>query len=287
MKSKMKLLVPAIAALAAAPFAFADDTIVPAPVAPEAPAVEEKVEITPAQRALFLQGLGWLIAQQSGLIQDLRLSAEDVPAVAEGFKLALLNEGKDIPAKIMADNAAYTQFIDELQEKAIAEMEAELKKFSEENRKLGEDFVAKTKAADKGFVALPSGVLMKTVKPGDTAKKPTLKDTVSVRYTGKLIDGTIFDSSSRNEEQMPVQFVAGEGKTVDLPLDNLIAAWGEAIPMLGVGGQCTLIVPADQAYGDRATGMIPPGSTLIFDIELADIAEPEATESVLDDDVEA
>lgn len=116
---------------------------------------------------------------------------------------------------------------------------------------------------------------MKTTKAGDTEKKPSAADTVSVRYTGKLVDGTVFDSSTKDANGVPVQFVAGEGETVELPLGQLIKAWAEAIPLLGVGGQCTLIVPADQAYGDRAVGIIPPGATLIFDIELDGIAEPD------------
>lgn len=297
MKSKLKLLIPAIAALAAAPFVSAgnanllpDESVaVKLPMESSAPAKTEKIKISPEQRTLFLQGLGWLVAQQSGLIEDLRVSKEDTAAIAEGFKLALQGEGNDIPTKILADNAAYSQFIDELQEQAIAAMEAEMKQAAEGNRKIGAEFVAKTKAEDKSFVTLPSGVLMKTTKAGDASKKPTLKDTVSVRYTGKLVDGTIFDSSNRSEDRVPVQFVAGEGDTVELPLGGLIPAWGEALPLIGVGGQCTLIIPADQAYGDRATGIIPPGSTLIFDIELDGIADPEEDddESVLDKDVEA
>lgn len=219
--------------------------------------------------------MGWLVGQQSGLVQELRISKEDAAAVAEGFRLALMGEGQDIPAQVMANNDAYSAFIDELQANAMAQLEAEMKSAAAENKKIGAEFAQKKQAEDDGYRALPSGVLMKTTKAGDTEKKPSAADTVSVRYTGKLVDGTVFDSSAKDENGVPVQFVAGEGETVSLPLGQLIKAWAEAIPLLGIGGQCTLIVPADQAYGDRAVGIIPPGATLIFDIELDGIADPD------------
>lgn len=266
---KIKTLIPVVAAFAVAPFvsAASDTEAVPAP------------SVSPEQRQLFLQGLGWLVGQQSGLRQELRIPAADVPAVAEGFRLALLDEGKDFPEKITELNEAYSAFIGELQANAAEEVAAEMRLASENNRKLGAEFVAKTLEEDKAFEKLPSGVLMKTLVAGDAAKKPTLADTISVRYTGKLIDGTIFDSSERSEQTgVPVPFVAGTGEEVELPLGGLIKAWGEALVKLGTGGRCTLVVPADQGYGDRATGMIPPGSTLVFDIELAGIVPPQELE---------
>ncbi len=273
---KMKTLVPVLAAFAVAPFVSAeDDTALPSTTL--ANAVEQsskKVEITPEQRQLFLKGLGWLVGQQSGLVQELRISKEDAAAVAEGFRLALTGEGQDIPAQVMANNDAYSAFIDELQANAMAQLEAEMKAAADENKKIGAEFAKKAQAEDDGYKTLPSGVLMKTVKAGNAEKKPTIDDTVSVRYTGTLVDGTVFDSSTKDANGIPVRFVAGEGETVELPLGQLIKAWSEAIPLLGIGGQCTLIVPADQAYGDRSVGIIPPGATLIFDIELDGIVDP-------------
>ena len=281
---KFKTLIPVVAAFAVAPFvsAASDSEAVPENV--PAPAAERK--ITPEQRRLFLQGLGWLVGQQSGLSQELRISAEDVPAVTEGFRLALLGEGKDFPEKIIEMNDAYSEFIEELQRKAQEAVAAEMRAAAEGNRRLGEEYVAKTLEEDKGFEKLPSGVLMKTLAAGDAGKKPTLEDTISVRDTGRLIDGTIFDSSARSDETgVPEPFVAGEGEAVELPLGGLIKAWGETLPKLGLGGRCTLVVPADQGYGDRAVGIIPPGSTPVFDIELAGIVSPDA-DAPADDDEE-
>lgn len=286
MSIKIKYLVPAIAAFAVAPFISASEPEPEAvPAAKTVPAPVENIRISPEQRQLFLQGLGWLIAQQSGLIQNLGISADDVPAVAEGFRLALLGEGKDIPEKIIGENDAYSVFIGELQTAAAEKFAAQAKAEAAKNKALGAQFIAKTLEEDKNFVALPSGILMKIVKPGDPAKKPTAEDVISVRYTGKLIDGEIFDSSASSAESgEPVQFSAGEGETATLPLSGLIKAWTEALPQLGVGGQCTLIVPADSAYGDRANGPIPPGSTLVFDIELADIPQIPETDDGEDAD---
>lgn len=290
----MKYIVPAIATLAvaafvAAPFigvaeesASADAALAPAEeiapaegveIAPAATAVPAvPAEVTAEQRTLFLQGLGWLIGQQSGLIEDLRIPAADVPAVAEGFRLALLGEGKEFPEKIIALNKEYSAFIQDLLAKAAAAKAAEAKAAAETNKKLGAEFIAAAKAKDTAFVELPSGVLLKIVSPGDETKKPTVDDTVAVRYTGTLIDGTIFDSSNRDASTgEPFPFEAGKGETVKLPLGHLIPAWTEVLPQIGVGGRCTIIAPSETAYGDDGSGPIAPGSTLIFDIELAEI----------------
>jgi len=290
---KMKYLVPVLAAVAIAPFAVCQEPVKTADGIEKTsaaelavPAEQKPVEITPEQRELFLRGLGWLIGQQSGLIQELGLSAEDVPAVTDGFKLALLGGGKDIPEKIMALDAAYGQFVRDLQANA-ARVEAEKQAaIAATNKDAGAAFVKKTLNEDTEFAALPSGVLVKIISAGDSAKKPTLADTVAVRYTGKLIDGTIFDSSNRDEKTgEPKAFVPGEGETAELPLGALIPAWQEAIPQLGEGGRATIITPSDKAYGDRSVGEIPAGSTLVFDIELVKILPQEspavpATEAV-------
>jgi peptidyl-prolyl cis-trans isomerase A (cyclophilin A) len=85
---------------------------------------------------------------------------------------------------------------------------------------------------------------------------------VSVHYTGKLQDGKVFDSSiPRNE---PITFKLGVGQ--------VIKGWDEGIALMKVGGKAQLIIPPDLGYGDRgAGGVIPPNSTLIFDVELVDV----------------
>lgn len=85
--------------------------------------------------------------------------------------------------------------------------------------------------------------------------------TVTVHYTGKLMDGRVFDSSVERGE--PVDFVLGEGR--------VIKGWDEGVALMKKGEKATLIIPFDLAYGSRQTGMIPPYSNLVFDIEIIDI----------------
>lgn len=106
-----------------------------------------------------------------------------------------------------------------------------------------------------------SGLEYIEVEPG-TGTEAEAGKTVSVHYTGKFQDGQVFDSSiSRGE---PITFQLGKGK--------VIKGWDEGIALMKVGGKAQLIIPPDLAYGERgAGGVIPPNSTLLFDVELVDV----------------
>ncbi len=114
-------------------------------------------------------------------------------------------------------------------------------------------------AAEPGAVKIDSGLIYKETRAG-TGASPRPTDTVKVQYRGTLVDGTAFDSSyARNE---PAQFGLGQ----------VIRCWTEGVGKMKVGGKATLVCPSDLAYGDRGSPpVIPPGATLIFDIELLDI----------------
>jgi peptidylprolyl isomerase len=89
-------------------------------------------------------------------------------------------------------------------------------------------------------------------------------DLVSVHYTGKLENGEVFDSSIDRGE--PIEFKLGEGR--------VIKGWEEGIKLLNKGAKATLSIPSDLAYGEAGAGPIPPGATLIFDVELVDVKKP-------------
>ena len=113
-------------------------------------------------------------------------------------------------------------------------------------------------AREPGAVKTASGAIVRTVKPG-TGPVPQPTDRVKVNYTGKLLDGTVFDSSKK------------QGQPVTFPLNGVIKCWTEGVGHMKVGEQAVLTCPADTAYGEGGQRGIPPGSTLIFDVELISI----------------
>ena len=102
----------------------------------------------------------------------------------------------------------------------------------------------------------PSGLQYEIVKQGD-GPRPTAGDSVTVHYTGKLIDGTVFDSS---EER---------GEPATFGVTQVIPGWGEALQLMNVGSRWRLFIPSALAYGPQgAGGLIGPNQTLVFDVEL-------------------
>jgi FKBP-type peptidyl-prolyl cis-trans isomerase FkpA len=116
--------------------------------------------------------------------------------------------------------------------------------------------------AEKGAsseVVLPSGVKIETIKEG-AGKSPSASDRVTVHYRGTRVNGTEFDSSY------------SRGQPASFPLRGVIRCWTEGVQKMKVGGKAKLTCPSDTAYGSRGAGsLIPPNSTLIFEIELLGI----------------
>lgn len=121
----------------------------------------------------------------------------------------------------------------------------------------GTEFLAANKEKE-GVVETESGLQYKIEVEGE-GLAPEATDTVEVNYEGRLIDGTVFDSSYEN------------GESVKFPLNRVIKGWTEGLTYVKEGGKIQLYVPADLAYGQRGTGPIPGNSTLIFDIELVKV----------------
>lgn len=134
----------------------------------------------------------------------------------------------------------------------------EAAKMAEINKSAGEEFLAKNGKRETVHT-LPSGLQYEILKEGN-GPKPTAQDKVEVHYTGKLIDGSVFDSSE--ERGVPATF----GVT------QVIPGWVEALQLMPVGSRWRLFIPSALAYGPQgAGGAIGPNSTLIFDVELLSI----------------
>lgn len=133
---------------------------------------------------------------------------------------------------------------------------------AEKNKKDGEKFLAENKAKP-GVVTLPSGLQYKIVNDG-SGDSPKATDTVSVNYRGTLIDGTEFDSNAKRGGQPATFNVSG-----------VVKGWTEALQLMKPGAKWQLFIPSDLAYGDMGRPNIPPGSTLLFDIELLSVQAPQ------------
>jgi FKBP-type peptidyl-prolyl cis-trans isomerase FklB len=128
------------------------------------------------------------------------------------------------------------------------------------NRLKGEEFLAEN-AGKEGVVVLESGMQYKVVVEGK-GRVAQPGETVVAHYHGTLIDGTVFDSSY--ERNQPFEFAVAKRQ--------VIQGWDEAFSIMPIGSKWTLYIPTDMAYGDNPRpGVIKPGMTLIFDVELLDI----------------
>ncbi|EOI3464604.1 FKBP-type peptidyl-prolyl cis-trans isomerase [Cronobacter dublinensis] len=127
------------------------------------------------------------------------------------------------------------------------EMAVEGQKYLDENRERD------------GVNSTESGLQFRVLTQGE-GPIPSRKDRVRVHYTGKLIDGTVFDSS------------VARGEPAEFPVSGVIAGWIEALTLMPVGSKWELTIPHNLAYGERGAGAsIPPFSTLVFEVELLEI----------------
>ena len=125
----------------------------------------------------------------------------------------------------------------------------------ENNKKAGVAYLEQF-AQEPGVIVMPSGLEYKVLKEGDgTIPGPT--DKVRVHYTGRTIDGKVFDSSEQR------------GEPAEFGVNQVIPGWVEALQLMPEGSRWQLVIPSDLAYGERGAGdAIAPNSTLIFDVEL-------------------
>jgi len=132
---------------------------------------------------------------------------------------------------------------------------AQNKQQAAENIDAGHAFLLKN-AEDPDVVTTDSGLQYKILQPGEGDVHPVETDKVKVHYHGTLIDGRVFDSSVER------------GEPISFGLNQVIHGWTEGVQLMVVGEKRRLFIPSELAYGQGTAGIITPGSTLIFDVEL-------------------
>jgi FKBP-type peptidyl-prolyl cis-trans isomerase FklB len=148
-----------------------------------------------------------------------------------------------------------TEYQRSLQQKQVEAVQ----KLGDENKKVGEAFL-KANQSKEGVITLESGLQYKILSAGK-GPQPGASDTVKVHYTGSLINGEVFDSS------------VDRGEPVSFPVNGVIAGWTEALQLMQTGAKWQLYIPADLAYGANGNRSIGPNETLLFDVELLEVAK--------------
>jgi len=182
----------------------------------------------------------------------------DVDVIAKAIKASLAGQKLLLTDQQAAEIAQ--SFGQKMQAKQIAKMEEDAKK----NIAAGDAFLAQN-AKKPGVQTTASGLQYQVLTQG-TGAKPQPTDMVRVNYKGMLLDGKTFDSSY------------DRGEPATFPLNQVVPGWQEGIALLPVGSKYKFWIPSKLGYGDKGTpgGPIPPNATLVFEVELLDIAKQPA-----------
>ena len=173
----------------------------------------------------------------------------NLDAFVQGIKESVSGQKASLTDEEMAKALA------QYKQQAEAKQMIEFKKLADENTKIGDAFLAEN-AKKSGVITQTSGLQYQVLQQG-SGKSPATKSKVSVNYEGRLIDGTVFDSS----------FARGEA--VEFQVNQVIQGWTEGLQLMKEGAKYRFFIPAKLAYGEIGAGdSIGPNSTLIFDVEL-------------------
>ena len=206
-------------------------------------------------------------AYMVGLDIARQINERMVPGITEEFKdspdsivAPLLHKG--FIAALEGDTTIFTYDVAEkfFSQKRAADKLAKDERLYGPNREAGEKFL-KENAKKDSVIVLPSGLQYKVLVKGD-GEVPLENQTVQVNYEGRLIDGTVFDASSKHDTK-PSEFKPTQ----------VIKGWTEALTMMPVGSKWQLFIPYYLAYGEKSAGKIQPYSALIFDVELVGIVK--------------
>ena len=191
-----------------------------------------------------MYALGVIISQS---LAPFTLTESELEFVRAGMTDGVLKK----PSKV--DLPTYGPKVNQLQQaRAAAQAETE--------KKAGTAYVEKA-VKEAGAKKTESGAIVTPMKEGK-GEQPKATDTVKVHYHGTLLDGTVFDSSVKR------------GEPATFPLNQVIKCWTEGLQLMKVGGKSKLVCPSAIAYGDRGSPpTIKPGATLVFEVELLEIAK--------------
>ena len=218
----------------------------PAPAASASPTPTGVAAMTDDQKTLYTMGF---IA--GGNFAQFKLSPEEFAVFQKGLEAASLGKKAEL------DLAAFQPRIEPFLQAKVAQARVANVGVAQARKTADAAFVAKA-AAEPGAIKLESGAVVQTLTPGKgDSPKPT--STVKVHYEGKLTDGSVFDSSIQR------------GQPVEFPLNGVIPCWTQGVAKMKLGEKARLTCPSDTAYGDQGQGPIPPGATLIFEVELLSI----------------
>ena len=203
--------------------------------------------------------LGMILGRQA---ESLKLSSDQIAIAKEGFADAAAGKQSQVEMNV------YGPKVNELARKKQEDANKELAAKAVAQKQKDAPFV-EAASKEKGAEKLPSGVIYKPTVEGKGAQaKPT--DYVTVNYTGKLSDGTVFDASEKH------------GAAFKTFLNRVVPCWTEGVSKMKVGGKALLTCPSDTAYGDHGQGaQIPGGAALQFEVELVSIDAPPAPQGMM------
>jgi FKBP-type peptidyl-prolyl cis-trans isomerase FkpA len=212
-------------------------------------------EMTDTQKQAYAMGasMGLFVNSRAEQQEQLGL-AMDQEALKQGFNDGLNDTLKFTPQEIQ-------QIAQQGEEMLRAKQQEMAEMAAQKNIEAGAAYLEENAKRD-GVMTTESGLQYEVLEEGEGAS-PRAEDVVKVHYQGTLLDGTEFDSSYKR------------GEPAEFPLNRVIPGWTEGVQLMKEGAKYRFHIPSELAYGERATGSITPNSTLIFDVELLEVVQPE------------
>jgi FKBP-type peptidyl-prolyl cis-trans isomerase len=215
--------------------------------------VQAQEQLSPER---ILELYGYIVGLQSG-VQDFDLNEKEFELFLKGLKSAQARD--EMPKNLEQLFPQLQAYLSQRQSEVVGRR-------AQENRERAERFLADLEG--KGDVKKTDQGLFYKMERQGTGERPSTGDTVRVHYEGKLIDGTVFDSSRQR------------GEPADFPLGGVIPGMAEGLQLMQEGGRITLYIPPDLGYGDQSQPTIPPGSVLIFDVELLEVLDEQPAQAL-------